>query len=48
MNFDQLIENEKHFFFQKSYAKFGAEASPRAFYKKTKLSISLDQQSEML
>ena len=35
-------------FLEISYAKFGAEASPRPFYKKTKLSKSLDQQPEML
>ena len=35
-------------FFEKSNAKCGGEASPRHFYKKSKLSISLDKQSEML
>ena len=32
---------------EKSYTKCGGEASPRAFYKKSKLSGSLDPQSEM-
>ena len=35
-------------FLQKSYAKYGGEASPKLFYKKSKLSISLDQQFELL
>ena len=36
------------FFFGKSCKKFGREAITRPFYKKLKLSISLDQQPEML
>ena len=49
MKFGQLTEyNMKNIFLEKSYAKCGKEASPRPFYKKSKLSISLDQQSEML
>ena len=39
---------QKYFFFEKSCAKCNGEASPRQLYKKAKLSISLDQQSEML
>ena len=35
-------------FFEKSYTNCGGETSPRPFYKKSKLSISLDQQSSML
>ena len=35
-------------FFEKSYTKCGGEASPRTFYGKSKLSIFLNQHSEML
>ena len=35
-------------FLEKSYTKCGEEASPRPFSKKSKLSISVDQLSEML
>ena len=48
MKFGQLIENKRNILPEKSDTKFGGEASPRPFYKKSKLSISLDQQSEML
>ena len=49
MKFDQLIEyNMRNIILEKSYTYCGGEASPRSFYKKSKLSISLDQQSEML
>ena len=46
MRFGQLIEYKKYekYFLKKSYTKFGEEASPRDFYKKSKFSISLDQQ----
>ena len=45
----QLIEyNMRNIFIEKLYTKFGGEASPRPFYKKSKLSLSLDQQSEMI
>ena len=37
----------KKIFLEKSYKKFDGEVSPRPFYKKSKLSTSLDQQSEM-
>ena len=47
--FRQLIEyNMINIFLEKSYTKFGGEASARPFCKKSKLSISLDQQSKML
>ena len=47
--YGQLIEyNMKNIFTEKSYARCGREACPRPFNKKSKLSISLDQQSEML
>ena len=49
MKFTQLKEyNMRNIFLEKSYKKCGREASPRPFYKKAKLSISQDQQSEML
>ena len=38
----------RNIFLEKSYTKYGGEASPRPFYEKSKLSVSLDQQSEML
>ena len=37
----------RNIFFEKSYTKCGIEASPKFFYEKLKLSISLDQQSKM-
>ena len=49
MKFRQLIEtNMRNIFLEKLYTKFGGEASPRLFYKKSIFSLSLDQQSEML
>ena len=49
MKFGQVIEyNMRKIILEKSYHKCGGEASPRFFYKKSKLSISLDRQSEML
>ena len=49
MKFGQLITNKlKKVFLEKSYTKCGGEASPRPFYNKSKLSMSIDQQSEML
>ena len=45
----QLIEYDmRNIFLEKSYTKYGREASSKPFYKKSKLSISLDQQSEIL
>ena len=42
MKFDQLIEcNMKIIFLEKSFAKWDAETSPRLFYEKLKLRISL-------
>ena len=49
MKFGQLIENiMRNTFLEISYKKFGVEDSPRPYYKKSKLSTSLDQYSEML
>ena len=49
VEFSQLIEySMKNVFLEKSWTKCGGEASQKPFYKKSKLSISLDQQSEML
>ena len=38
----------RHIFLKKSYTTCGGEAIPKLFYKKLKLSISLDQHFEML
>ena len=44
MEFGQLIEyNIRNIFLVKSYAKYGGETVPWPFYKKSKLSISLNQ-----
>ena len=49
LKFGQLPEyNMRNIFLRKSNLKFGAETSARPFYTKSILSISLDQQSEML
>ena len=49
MEFGQLIKyNKRNIFLEKPYTKCGGEARLRSFYKKSKLIISLDQQSEML
>ena len=49
IKFGQLTEyNARNIFPEKSYSKCGKEASPRPFYKKLKLSISLDFQSKLL
>ena len=59
MKFSQLIYYEKReiyeitwefffFFFEKSFSKCFGEGIPRPIYKKSKLSVSLDQLSEML
>ena len=49
MKFGQLtVYNMRSIFLEKSYTKYDGEASPRPFYSKSKLNISLDQQSEML
>ena len=47
--FGQLIEcNMRNIFLEKSYTKYGGEASPRPFSEKLKLSISLNQYSKVL
>ena len=49
MKLDQLIEyNMRNIFLEKSYINYGVKTSPRPFSKKSKLSISLDQQSNVL
>ena len=49
MKFDQLIEyNMRNIFFEESCKRCGGETSPRLFFKKSKLIISLDQQFEVL
>ena len=49
MKFVQLIEYKmRNVFLGKPCTKCGGEASHRTLCKKSKLSISLDQQSEML
>ena len=49
MKFGQLIEyNMVDIFLEKSYTKYGGETIPRPYFKKSKLSISLDQYSKVL
>ena len=49
MTFGQLIEyNLRNIFLEESYIKCGGEIIPRPFFKKSKLSISLDQYSRGL
>ena len=49
MKFDQLIEyNMRNVFLEKSHTKYGRETIPRAFSKKSKFNISLDQHSKVL
>ena len=49
MKFGQLTKYRiKNIFLEKPYTKFGGEATPRPFYKTSKLSTSLDQHCEML
>ena len=38
----------RNIFLEKSYTKFEGETIPRLFYKKSKLSISLEQLSKVL
>ena len=46
MKFGQLIEyNMRNIFAEKSYIEYGGETIPRPLYKKSKLIISLDQQT---
>ena len=48
MKCGRLIECNRNIFLEKSYTKCDEETSSRPFYKKLKLSISLDQQSKVL
>ena len=49
MKFGQLIEyNMRNIFVEKSYTKFAGETIPRPLFKKSKLSISLDQLCKVL
>ena len=49
MEFGQLIEYDmRNSFLEKLYTKFRGGTTPRPFYKNLKLSLSVDQQSEML
>ena len=49
MKFGQLIEcNMSNIFLEKSYTKYGGEIILRPFSKKSKSSISLDQESKVL
>ena len=49
MKFGQLTEdNMRNIFLEKSYTKYGGETIPRPFSKKSRLSISLDQQFKVL
>ena len=49
VRFGQLIDyNMRTIFLEKLYAKCGGETSPTLFFKKSKLRISLDQQSKVL
>ena len=49
MKFGQLIKcNMRKIFFEKSYRKCCGETIPRHFYKKPKLSISLNKSSKIL
>ena len=48
MNFGQLKKySMRNIFLEKSYIKCGGQANPRPFNKQSKLSICLDQKSEM-
>ena len=47
MKFSQLIEYNMRYFLENHTRNVGV-ASPTPFYKKSKSSISLDQQSKML
>ena len=49
VNFGQLIEyNKRNIFLKKSYTKCAKETIPRPLFKKSKLSISLDQWCKVL
>ena len=44
---DKKAYNMQNNFLEKSCRRCGREASPRPFYKKSKLNVSLDQKSKM-
>ena len=49
MKSDKLIEyNLRNIFLEKSYAKCGGETIHRSFFKKSIMSMSLDQYSKVL
>ena len=49
IKFGQLIKcNIRNIYLEKSYTKCGGETSLRPFSEKSKLNISLDQQSKVL
>ena len=49
MKFGQLIEyNWRNIFLEKSFTKCDQETIPWPFFKKSKLSISMDQYSKVL
>ena len=49
MKFGELIEcNMRNIFLEKSYTKYGGENNPRSSSEKLKLSISLNQYSNVL
>ena len=49
MQYEKLIEyNMRNILLEKSCTKYGGETSLRPLFKKSKLSIPLDQQSEIL
>ena len=49
MKFGQITEcNMRNISLEKSCTKYGEETSPRPFSEKLKLSISLDQYSEVI
>ena len=49
IKFGQVIEcSMKNVFLEKSFTKCGGETSPRSFSKKSKLTKTLNQQSEIL
>ena len=48
MKFGQLIEYHlRNIFLEKSYTECGGETIPRPLFKKSKLSVSLDQYSKV-
>ena len=49
MKIGQLITyNMRNILFEKPYAQYGGKTSPQPLSKKSKLNISLDQQTEIL